>query len=93
MSLASICRRPPLSRIVPPLYEYRVRARVFKWYAQLRAIEDEVGAQPAPADRDALLARLDELDARVERIAVPLSYADELYALRGHIAMVRRRLR
>ena len=83
----------PLSRIVPPLYEYRVRARVFKWYAQLRAIEDEVGAQPAPADRDALLGRLDELDARVERIAVPLSYADELYALRGHIAMVRRRLR
>jgi TRAP-type uncharacterized transport system substrate-binding protein len=82
----------PLSRIVPPLYEYRVRARVFKWYAQLRAIEDEVAAQPAADARAALLARLDELDARVERVTVPLSYADELYALRNNIAMVRGRL-
>ena len=38
---------------------------------------------------DRLLARLDELDARVERLTVPLSYADELYALRSHIQMVR----
>jgi hypothetical protein len=29
----------------------------------------------------------------VERITVPLSHADELYALRSHIEMVRRRLR
>jgi hypothetical protein len=28
----------------------------------------------------------------VLRIPVPLSYADELYALRSHIQMVRRRL-
>jgi TRAP-type uncharacterized transport system substrate-binding protein len=82
----------PLSRIVPPLYEYRVRARVFKWYAQLRAIEDEVASQPAADARAALLARLDELDARVERVTVPLSYADELYALRHNIALVRGRL-
>ena len=35
---------------------------------------------------------LDEIEARVAEIDVPLSYADELYALRAHIAMVRRRL-
>ena len=29
----------PLSRIVPPLYEFRIRSRVFRWYGQLRAIE------------------------------------------------------
>ena len=28
----------------------------------------------------------------VEAVTVPLSYADELYALRSHIQMVRRRL-
>ncbi|MFN8839969.1 MAG: hypothetical protein ACK5XG_14515 [Burkholderiales bacterium] len=82
----------PLSRIVPPLYEYRVRARVFKWHAQQRAIEDEVASQPAAGARAALLARLDDLDARVARVTVPLSYADELYALRHNIAMVRGRL-
>ena len=29
----------PLSRVVPPLYTYRVRQRVFRWYARLRQVE------------------------------------------------------
>lgn len=86
----------PLSRLVPPLYQFRVRSRVFRWYAQLRAIEEDVGELAAgaarPGETTRLVERLDELDARVERIAVPLSHAEELYALRSHIALVRRKL-
>jgi hypothetical protein len=78
----------PLSRVVPPLVEFRIRSRVFRWYGQLRAIEAEEGRTP-PAE---LHDRLDDIEARVSRITVPLSYAEELYALRGHIQMVRRRL-
>jgi TRAP transporter TAXI family solute receptor len=78
----------PLSRVVPPLVEFRIRSRVFRWYGQLRAIESEEGRTPAPE----LHQRLDEIEARVARITVPLSYAEELYALRGHIHMVRRRI-
>ncbi len=81
----------PLSRIVPPLYTFRIRSRVFRWYAQLREIEDAL-ARPDAAYAE-LVRELDALEARVERIAVPLSYADELYSLRGHIEMVRARLR
>jgi TRAP-type uncharacterized transport system substrate-binding protein len=80
----------PLSRIVPPLYEFRVRSKVFRWYAQLREIEEAVDQTKEP---QALLDELDNLDRRVERIAVPLSHADELYALRSHIELVRARLR
>ena len=36
----------PLSRIVPPLYEFRIRSRVFRWYRQLREIEDAAARQP-----------------------------------------------
>ena len=32
----------PLSRVVPPLYTYRVRQRVFRWYARLRQIESRI---------------------------------------------------
>jgi len=39
-----------------------------------------------------LLDELKQLEARVEKIAVPLSYTDELYALRNHIELVQRRL-
>jgi TRAP-type uncharacterized transport system substrate-binding protein len=81
----------PASRIVPPLYEFRVRSRIFRWYGQLRGIEE--GVQAGDADRTRLLGELDALENKVGRITVPLSYADELYALRSHIEMVRARLR
>jgi ABC-type nitrate/sulfonate/bicarbonate transport system substrate-binding protein len=80
----------PLSRIVPPLYEFRVRSRVFRWYGQLRAIEHEM--QTPQADRGSLAQDLDALEAKAARISVPLSYADELYALRNNINLVRRKL-
>lgn len=79
----------PLSRVVPPLVEFRIRSRVFRWYGQLREIDGAQGQAPA----DVLLARLDAIDAHVQQIRVPLSYADELYSLRSHIQLVRRRLR
>ena len=78
----------PLSRVVPPLYTFRIRSRVFRWYGQLRALDEAIGQRPA-AD---LQRELDALEAKVEHVHVPLSYADELYALRSHIAMVRGRV-
>ena len=78
----------PLTRVVPPLVEMRIRSRVFRWYGQLRAIEGATGQQPAAA----LLAELDDIETKVAQIQVPLSYTDELYALKSHIQFVRRRL-
>jgi TRAP transporter TAXI family solute receptor len=80
----------PLSRLVPPLYQHRVRSRVFRWYRNLRQIEQSLERKDASAAE--LLADLDKLEARAASIVVPLSYADELYALRAHIHMVRQRL-
>jgi TRAP-type uncharacterized transport system substrate-binding protein len=78
----------PLSRVVPPIVELRIRSRVFRWYEQLRRIESQAAARSA----DDLRAELDAIEARVDAIQVPLSYTDELYALKGHIQLVRRRL-
>ena len=80
----------PLSRIVPPLYQFRIRSRVFRWYAQLREIENRLDAEPATAQ--GLVDELHQLEARVGKVVVPLSHADELYALRNHIEMVRKKL-
>jgi len=81
----------PLGRIVPPLYSFRVRSRIFRWYRTLRQIENEAAANGKPAEE--LLGELNRLDAKAERIRVPLSYTDELYNLRTHIGLVRDRLR
>ena len=80
----------PLSRVVPPLYTFRVRRRVFRWYARLRQIEAR--AQDPRVARTALLDELDELDRVANQIAVPLAHADELYALRDNIDTVRQRV-
>jgi hypothetical protein len=85
----------PLSRIVPPLYQFRVRSRIFRWYGQLRAIEERLGTHSDSSDGNSvagLVVELDEMEAHVEKIAVPLSYADELYSLRNHIDLVRQKL-
>jgi hypothetical protein len=80
---------------------------VFRWYAQLRDIEERAGtlrpeageptAEDAPdvpgcGDTAALLRELDELEVKAGHMAVPLAYADELYALRAHIHMVRKKI-
>jgi hypothetical protein len=78
----------PLGKVVPPLYEFRIRSRVFRWYARLREVEAAQGQREVAA----LLAELAEIEDRVDAIVVPLSYTDELYALRSHIHMVRERL-
>jgi hypothetical protein len=62
---------------------------VFRWYGQLRLVEEAIGQRPEAE----LAGELDEIEARVGQVTVPLSYADELYALRSHIDMVRARLK
>ena len=79
----------PLSRVVPPLYAFRVRSRIFRWYAQLRHLEARA---EDTQDTAALLDELNQMDRRAEKINVPLSYTDELYALRNNIQLVRKKL-
>jgi len=79
----------PVSRVVPPLYAFRVRSRIFRWYAQLRDIELR---SADPSQRDRLQEELARMDARAEKIVVPLSYADELYALRANIQLIKQKI-
>jgi TRAP transporter TAXI family solute receptor len=86
----------PLSKIVPPIYVWRVRSRVYRWYGELRAVEqalEAAGPEGREGVRDELLHRLDDIEERVNRISIPLAYADELYRLRSHINFVRERVR
>ena len=78
----------PLSRIIPPLYAFRVRSRIFRWYGQLRNIEVRIASE----DHQTLLQELKLLENRAEKVSVPLSYTDELYALRSNINLVRNKL-
>jgi TRAP-type uncharacterized transport system substrate-binding protein len=85
----------PLSRIIPPLYVWKVRSRVYRWYGQLRIVEQAIEDVP-PEDRAKVypmqLKHLDEIEEKVNQISIPLSFAEELYGLRSHINFVRKRV-
>jgi ABC-type nitrate/sulfonate/bicarbonate transport system substrate-binding protein len=81
----------PLVRLIPPVYTFRIRSRVFRWYRRLREIEAQCVDGATPHEK--LAAELQALEDRVEKIAVPLSYADQLYSLKSHIELVRSRLK
>ena len=81
----------PVSRMIPPLYRFRVRSKIFRWYRNLRLIEAELESNERP--REELLQSLDRLEARVTAVRVPLAYNNELYSLRSHIELLRARLK
>ena len=80
----------PLSRILPSLYGWRVRSRIYKWYGQLKFLEEAWRRDAAARPREEWLKEVDRLEARVNRIRTPLAYANQLYILREHIGLVRR---
>jgi uncharacterized protein len=86
----------PLSRIVPPIYTWRIRSRIYRWYGQLKDVEKQIQVPKAERssrlDQD-MFERLDEIEDKVNNLNVPLSHADEVYHLRSHIAMVRTKLK
>ena len=82
----------PLGRLAPKLYNWRMRRRIVRWYVQLKALE---AGDRTQLSRQELAGRTDELDrieATVDNIEVPLGFANQLYDLRQHIEVVRRRL-
>jgi TRAP transporter TAXI family solute receptor len=81
----------PLFRIAPPLYNWRIRSKIYRWYGAVREI-DTVVQKNERVDADALLPRLIELEREVASVSVPLSYTGELYNLRLHIDLLQQEL-
>jgi TRAP-type uncharacterized transport system substrate-binding protein len=82
----------PASRVVPTLYRWRMRSRIYRWYGALMAIEREMLARPTPEEQDRLLKRIDAIEHSVNELKTPPSFADQLYVLRDHVSMVRQNL-
>ena len=85
----------PLSKVIPPLYVWRIRSRIYRWYGQLRIAEqfiDEAGENSPIHTLQKQMRHLDEIEEKVNNTSLPLSYMEELYHLRSHIHFVRDRL-
>jgi TRAP-type uncharacterized transport system substrate-binding protein len=82
----------PGLRLIPNLYGWRIRRRIYHRYGELMALERAALGSASPEDRASLLAHLDEIEKSVITRKIPGSFADEAYVLRQHIDFVRERL-
>jgi TRAP-type uncharacterized transport system substrate-binding protein len=82
----------PGLRLVPSLYQWRVKARIYRWYGALIRLEREALMNSTPEQPEQMLKQLDEIEKGVNNMKVPLAFADQFYVLREHIRFVRDRL-
>jgi len=82
----------PMFRLLPPLYRWRVRSRIYRWYGELMFIENETRTRPSDDVLQDHRRRLGNMAVTVDSLTAPLAYADQLYLLRQHIAFVRQKL-
>ncbi|MFZ3152319.1 TAXI family TRAP transporter solute-binding subunit [Pseudomonas sp.] len=82
----------PLFKAVGPIYQWRIRARIYRWYKHLREIDQLLYKGKLPSDLDAEIARLERLEDELARVEVPLSYSSELYQLHMHLRYMIERL-
>ena len=78
----------PLIKVMPPIYTWRMRARVYRWYDELEIAEQRLGG--GEIDDQAYFQELDRIEAEVRLVKVPLSFTDQLFNLRQHIELLRR---
>jgi NMT1-like family len=82
----------PGLRVIPTVYRWQIRLRIYRFYRALLVLEREMVAASAPENRENLVSRLDHIEKAVNNIKVPASFADQFYGLRGHIDFVRDKL-
>jgi TRAP transporter TAXI family solute receptor len=82
----------PLFRVAPPLYQWRIRSKIYRWYAAVREIDSMAQNETMTGSTESVATRLRALEREVASISVPLAYTGELYNLRRHIRLLQEKL-
>lgn len=81
----------PASKIIGPIYKWRIRSRIYKWYGALMKIEHELDGRLNKESLSIIIDQINEIQSKVNKLVLPLAYANELYALREHVEYVKSR--
>lgn len=79
----------PLIKLMPPIYQWRMRARILRWYKALEDVESRARQGLDTAGKQAALTDLDRIEGEARQLHVPLSFAAQAYDLRLHVRLVR----
>ncbi len=82
----------PGLRLIPALYQWQIRLRIYRFYRALLSIEKKALGSATPVNREELLTRLAHIEKSVNKMKIPASFADQFYVLRQNVIFVRNKL-
>ncbi len=82
----------PLIRFVPALYNWRMRRRILYWYRELKNLENDLPKTATPDLTEHKEQELDRIEEGVRKLSIPVQFAADLYNLRNHVDLVKRRI-
>jgi TRAP-type uncharacterized transport system substrate-binding protein len=82
----------PLIQSIPRLYSWRNRRKFYRWYGELKNLESEVAENPDSEKMMEYQGRIDQIEASINKIRVPLAFFGEVYKLKEHVDLVRGKL-
>ncbi len=82
----------PFVKVMPSLYRWRMRSRIYRWYRQLEELDPLIQHDESLARLQENIERLNHIEQQVSQISIPLGYREELYDFRMHIDLLRKKL-
>jgi len=83
----------PLTRIIPTIYVWLIKRKLFRYYGELRYIETQLGENVQGQDNHQHLEKLNEIEEMVRKVKLPITFSQHAYELRAHIELVRSKLK
>jgi hypothetical protein len=82
----------PTFRFLPVFYQWVMRRRLMYWYAKLKALEASFDINANAISLPETKIEIERIEDAVSHVRFPLTFTDQLYNLRSHIDIVRRKI-
>lgn len=82
----------PLTKIIPMVYVWLVKRKLFRYYGELRFLDTQLQEIKSAEDVRQCLDKLNEIETKVVNVKLPVPFSQYAYELRAHIELVRSKL-
>jgi uncharacterized protein len=82
----------PLTKIIPMVYVWLVKRKLFRYYGELRFLDTQLQDIQSTDDVQQCLEKLNEIETKVVNVKLPVPFSQYAYELRAHIELVRSKL-
>jgi uncharacterized protein len=82
----------PLTKIIPMIYVWLVKRKLFRYYGELRYLDTLLMEISSAEELKTCLEKLNEIESKVVNIKLPVPFSQYAYELRAHIELVRSKL-